>query len=82
MTSTLHFHFYKLFSVWNKKNKVPNNFSKISFIDRTHNIRLLYNHHFTLKMQFVYEITILGLKRTMKSALEKIFLKSLHAGSM
>ena len=31
-------HFYKFFSLWNKKNKVPNNFIFISFIDRTHNM--------------------------------------------
>ena len=35
---------------------------------------------FTLKMEFVSKITIFGLKMVVKSGLEKIFLKFLHAG--
>ena len=35
---------------------------------------------FTLKMESVYKNTIFGLKMTVKSGLEKIFLKFLHAG--
>ena len=34
---------------------------------------------FTLKMESVSKITIFGLKMTVKSGLEKIFLKFLHA---
>ena len=34
---------------------------------------------FTLKMKSVSEITIFGIKMMMKSGLEKIFLKFLHA---
>ena len=34
---------------------------------------------FTLKMESVYKITIFGLKIMVKSGLEKIFLKFLHA---
>ena len=41
-----------------------------------------YNEFFTLKMQSVYEITIFCLKMMLKSGLEKIFWKSLHARSM
>ena len=41
-----------------------------------------YNEFFTLKSQSVYEITIFCLKMMLKSGLEKIFWKSLHARSM
>ena len=34
---------------------------------------------FTLKMESVHKITIFGLNMTMKSGLEKVFLKFLHA---
>ena len=34
---------------------------------------------FTLKMESVHKITIFGLSMTMKSGLEKVFLKFLHA---
>ena len=36
---------------------------------------------FTLKMESVSKITIFGLKMMVKSGLEKIFLKFLHAGN-
>ena len=35
---------------------------------------------FTLKMESVFKNTIFGIKMTVKSGLEKIFLKFLHAG--
>ena len=38
--------------------------------------------NFTLKIESVYKNTIFGLKMTEKSGLEKIILKSLHAGRL
>ena len=37
---------------------------------------------FTLKMESVSKNTIFGLKMLVKSGLEKIFLKSIHAGAI
>ena len=87
-----HYHCFKGFHQFSKDfmrktpfRDLPKNFYNLLYsFKKCLNTQYATDSYFidVLKMEYVYKINIFGLKMMVKSGLEKIFMKSLHAQSL